>query len=130
MATHQATVGVTLVAAEALAVGQTVEIDTSGEAAIPDAVTDVIVGVAGETVALGESVTIVQLQGIVEMIAGGTITAGQIVVPAATVGRVTGIANTGALAVDQMGIGVALDGASTGEVFRVFAQSIAAPHSA
>ncbi len=131
MAVNEATVAVTLIAAEALAIGQTIEIDSSGEAAIPGAATDVIVGVAGETVAIGDSVPVVQLTGIVKMIAVGAITAGEVIVPIGTVGRVDGVAGLAALAADQMGIGIALESpAAAGQVFAVLALSVAAPHSA
>ena len=126
MSTHQATVGVTLVAAGALSVGQCVEVNSSGQASLVNATTDVVAGVAGETVSAGDAVTVNQLTGIIECIAGGTITAGQLVVPAATLGRVTGVASIAALAAGTMAIGTALDGAAAGEVFRVLAKPLTA----
>ena len=68
--------------------------------------------------------------GILKIKAGGAITAGQLVVPSATAGRVDGVADIGSLADDQMAIGVALEDAADGDIFSVLAQTIAAPHSA
>jgi hypothetical protein len=78
----------------------------------------------------GETVPVTLLQGVVPMKAGASITAGQLVVVDSTAGRVAGVADAGSLAADSMAIGVALESASDGEVFRVLAQPIAAPHSA
>lgn len=79
----------------------------------------------------GENVPVVILDGsIVLMKAGGAITAGNIVVPTTTAGRVGGVAGTGALADDQMGVGIALESAVDGDVFQVLGMPIAAPHAA
>ena len=99
------------------------------------AVTQTVIGVLGEeprsdATTDGETVPVVLLQGIVMMKAGAAITAGQLIVPDVTAGRVAGVANVGALAVDSMAIGVALESAADGDIFRVLAMPIAAPHSA
>lgn len=78
----------------------------------------------------GYSVPVALLQGVVKMKAGAAITAGQLIVPDATAGRVAGVANAGALAADSMAIGVALVSAADGDIFEVLAMPIAAPHSA
>lgn len=99
------------------------------------AATDVIIGVLGEeprkdATTDGETVPVVLLEGRVMMKAAGAITAGQIIVPSTTAGRVTAVANTGALGVDQMGVGIALESAVAGDIFEVLAMTIAAPHTA
>lgn len=78
----------------------------------------------------GLGVTVMLLDGIVPMKAGGSVTAGQLIVPDTDAGRVVGVANAGALAADSMAVGVALESASDGEIFQVLAMPIAAPHSA
>jgi hypothetical protein len=78
----------------------------------------------------GYTVPVTLLKGIVKMIAQGTITAGEIIIPTTTAGKVEGVANTGALAADQMGLGIALVSAVADDVFPVLAMPIAAPHSA
>jgi len=129
MATHQATEAVTLVAESAITVSRALEVTSSGTVQHASAQTDAIVGVAAESVAAGDSVGVTLLKGVCEMEAGGTITAGQLVVAAAT-GTVTGVASLAAVPVDSMAIGVALDGASSGDIFRVLALPLAAPHTA
>jgi len=98
------------------------------------AVTNTVIGVLGEeprsdATTDGETVPVVLLQGKVMMKAGAAITAGQLIVPDATAGRVAGVANVGALAVDSMAIGIALESAADGDIFEVLAMPIAAPHS-
>lgn len=129
MATHEGVKTVTLTAGAALTNGQVVEVTGVRTVSPASAVTDVVVGVVAETVASGGDVPIALLQGVVEVRAGGSITAGQICVPDAS-GDVTGVTGTGALAADQMGIGVALTAAADGEIFSMLAQPVAAPHSA
>ncbi len=99
------------------------------------AVANTVIGVLAENpdsaaTTDGETVPVVMLQGVIKMKAGATITAGQLIVPDATAGRVAGVANAAALAVDSMAVGVALESAVDGDIFEVLAQTIAAPHSA
>lgn len=99
------------------------------------AVTEVVIGVLamnpdGANSSDGEMVSVTLLQGIVKMKAGGVVTAGDLVVPDSTAGRVVTVADIGALAVDSMAIGIALETAADGEIFQCLAMSIAAPHSA
>ncbi len=75
-------------------------------------------------------VALIAAGGVLKMKAGATITAGQIIVPDTTAGRVAGVANAAALAADSMGIGVALESAVDGDIFEVLAMVVAAPHSA
>ena len=96
--------------------------------------TDVIIGTLVEeprsdATTDGLTVPVALLTGVVEMVAQGAITAGEIIIPTATAGKVEGVANTGALAVDQMGVGIAMESAVANDVFRVLAMPIAAPHS-
>lgn len=128
MASHDAVKTVTLIAGAALTNGQVLEVTGARTVAPTGAVTDVVVGVCAETVASGSDVPVALLQGIVEVKAGGGVTAGEICVPDAT-GTVTGVAGTGALAADQMGIGIALNTAVAGEIFEMLAQPVAAPHT-
>lgn len=129
MASHDAVKTVTLIAGAALANGEVVEVSGARTVTRTNATTDVVVGVAAETVASGSDVPVALLQGIVEVKAGGTITAGQLCVPDAT-GGVTGVASIAAIPVDSMAIGVALNGASSGEIFEMLAQPTAGPHTA
>ncbi len=101
------------------------------------AVTDTPVGILAEeprtdATTDGENVPVVVIAagGIAKVKAGATITAGQLIVPDTTAGRVAGVANVGALAVDSMAIGVALESAVDGDIFRILLMPIAAPHSA
>jgi hypothetical protein len=98
------------------------------------AVANTVIGMLGEdpdsaATTDGQNVPVVLLQGIVTVKAGATITAGQLIVPDVTAGRVAGVANAAALAADSMAIGVALESAVDGDIFRMLAQTIAAPHS-
>lgn len=80
----------------------------------------------------GEAVSVVLISagGVGKLRAGATITAGQLIVPDTTAGRVAGVTGVGALAVDSMAIGVALESAIDGDIFEVLLGSIAAPHTA
>jgi hypothetical protein len=140
MAISEATVAVNMVAGEDLRgdVYEILQVENDGgigKVIKATAVTDTVVGILGEdpdgtATTDGEMVPVVMLQGIVKVKAGATITAGQLIVPDVTAGRVAGIANVGTLAVDSMAIGVALESAVDGDIFEMFAQTIAAPHSA
>lgn len=70
----------------------------------------------------GETVSVMLLQGVVPMKAGGSVTAGQLVVADVTAGRVIGVANQAALVADSVAVGVALESAADGEIFNVLAQ--------
>lgn len=99
------------------------------------AVTETVVGILAEeprsdATTDGENVPVVMLEGVVKVKAGATITAGELIVPDVTAGRVTGVANVGPLADDSMAIGIALKSAVDGEIFEMLAMTIAAPHSA
>lgn len=140
MASVQSTKAVNLIAGEDLR-GDLFEIlqveDDGGIGKVikATAVTQTVIGVLAEeprtdVTSDGESVPVVMLQGIVKVKAGATVTAGQLIVPDTTPGRVAGVANVGALAVDSMAIGIALQSAVDGDIFEMFAMPIAAPHSA
>jgi len=75
------------------------------------------------------SVVLVGAGGVGLVRAGATITAGQLIVPDATAGRVAGVANAAALAADSMAVGIALVSAVDGDIFQVLLMPIAAPHS-
>jgi hypothetical protein len=70
----------------------------------------------------GLVVPVAMLKGIVPMRAGGTITAGNLIVAHTVAGRVVGVANVAALAADTIAVGVAMTSAVDGDVFDVFAQ--------
>lgn len=140
MATTQNTTAVTLIAGEDLR-GDLYEIlqiendSNVGKVIKATAVTNTIIGVLAEEpqpdiTTDGIGVPVILLSGVVPMKAGASITAGQLIVADATAGRVAGVANVGALADDSMAIGVALESAADGEIFKVLAMPIAAPHGA
>ena len=130
MASHDGVKTVTLTAGAAVTNGHILAVSGARTVIETAAVTDIVVGVAAETVASGSDVPVALLQGIVEVAAGtGGVTSGEVCVPDAT-GTVTGVTGTGGLAADQMGIGIALNTAIAGEIFEMLAQPTAAPHSA
>ena len=98
--------------------GKCVEVSADNEVTLADGVTDTIVGILGSApAAQGDVVPVITLNGARGKVkAGGTITAGQILVPAAD-GEVTGVANVAALAAGQMGVGIALEGAVDQQIF-------------
>jgi len=140
MATEQSTKAVSLTAGEDLRGDLfeilTIENDSDvGKVIKATAVTDTVIGILAEepnpdATSDGVAVTVMLLDGIVPMKAGAAITAGQLIVPDATAGRVAGVTGVGALAADSMAIGVALESAADGDIFKVLAMPIAAPHSA
>jgi len=136
MASAQSTVAVNLVAGEDLRgdLYEIVTVNVSGQVVKATAVTETVVGVLAEeprtdAVSTGETVPVVLLQGIVKVKAGGVVTAGDLVVPDVTAGRVIGVTGVGALAADSMAIGVAMVTAADGDIFEMLAMPIAAPHS-
>ena len=72
----------------------------------------------------GESVPVALIAagGVLKMKAGATITAGQLIVPDVTAGRVAGVANQAALVADSTAIGIALESAVDGDIFEVLVQ--------
>lgn len=98
------------------------------------AVTDLVIGVLAENpdgVATtdGEMVPVMLLQGIVKMKAGGTVTAGDIVVADTTAGRVITVADIATLVADSYALGIALETVADGEIFPCLAMPLMA-HSA
>ena len=137
MANYQAVKVVTLPAGEDLTgdYAEIVKINATGQIVKVTAVTDVTVGVLAESApssATGQGVPVALIGGggILKMKAGAAIVAGNLIVPHTTDGRVAGIANIGALVVDQMAFGIALSTAAVGEIFSVLVMPIAAPHVA
>ncbi len=140
MASSQATRAVNMIAGEDLRgdlheILQIEDDSNVGKVIKATAVANTVIGVLAEnpdSVATtdGEIVPVVLLQGIVKVKAGATITAGQLIVPDTTAGRVAGVANAAALAADSMAIGVALQSAVDGDIFEMLSMPIAAPHSA
>ena len=140
MASNQCTVAVNLIAGQDLRgdIYELLRIENdggTGKVVKTTAVTNTAIGVLGENPYSeestdGKTVSVVLLQGVVAMKAGGSITAGQLIVPTTTAGRVRGVANVGALAADSMAVGVALESVVDGDIFNVLAMPIAAPHSA
>lgn len=71
----------------------------------------------------GTSVPVTILNSVVKMVAGGSITAGQLIVADTGVaGRVLGIANIAAIPAGGAAVGTALESAVDGDVFKVLAQ--------
>ena len=137
MASYQSCKVVSLPAGEDLTgdFAEALTVNSSGQVIKTTAATNHIVGALAENPAVSTTgvavpVAIIGGGGILKIKAGGAITAGQLVVPSATAGRVDGVADIGSLADDQMAIGVALEDAADGDIFSVLAQTIAAPHSA
>ena len=132
MASAQSTVAVNLIAGQDLR-GDLYELlhfeDDAGVAKVikTTAVTNSPVGILAEEPRTdlttdGESVPVVLLQGIVKVKAGAAISAGDLVVPDTTAGRVAGVANQAALVADSTAIGIALSDAADGDVFEMLAQ--------
>jgi hypothetical protein len=139
MASFESTVAVNLIAGEDLR-GDVFEIlqieDDGGVGKVikATAVTNTVIGILAENPRTdlttdGLSVPVVLLQGKVAVKAGGAVTAGDLIVPDATAGRVIGVTGVGALAADSMAIGIALESAVDGDIFNMLAMPIAAPHS-
>lgn len=95
-------------------------IKTTGPTVTPIGV--LMESVDATTGADGRTVAVALLQGIVPVKAGGSVTAGQILVADTDAGRVVGVANVAALAADTVAVGVALESASDGQVFNMLAQ--------
>ena len=134
MANYQSCKTVSLPAGEDLTgdFAEVLTINSSGQVIKTSSATGVIVGALAEepsttTTGVAVSVAVIGGGGVLKMKAGATITAGQLIVPDATVGRVAGVADIAALAADQMAVGMALEGASEGDIFSVLAQTIAGP---
>lgn len=70
----------------------------------------------------GRIVPVALLHGVVPVKAGGSITAGQLLVADTDAGRVVGVANQAALAADTVAVGVALVSAVDGDIFPMLAQ--------
>ncbi len=147
MASEQNTKAVNLIAGEDLRIGESagglysllqVENDGGvGKVIKTTAVTDTPIGFLAEeprtdATTDGETVPVVMISagGVGKARAGATITAGQLIVPDATTGRVAGVTGVGALAEDSMAIGIALVSAVDGDIFEVLLGPIAAPHTA
>lgn len=121
MASHDGVQTITLVAGAALTNGEVVTI-TSG-AAVQAGATDYLAGVCAETVAIGDSVPVAKLEGILEVLVGtGGVTQDEVVVAVAD-----GV-TSGALATipvtRNMSIGVALETGVAGDIVRVLASPL------
>ena len=137
MASYQGVKVVTLPAGEDLTgdYAEIVKLNATGQVVKVTAVTDVTVGVLAESApssdtGQGVAVALIGGGGVLKMKAGAAIPGGSLIVPHTTDGRVAGIANIGALVVDQMAFGIALSTAAVGEIFSVLVMPIAAPHVA
>jgi len=107
------------------------KINSSGQVAVATAVGDTVAGIIGEEVdTVGDATQLVLLKGIVKVKAGDTITAGHIAVLEATTGQPVGVASLAAIPVDQMALGIWLEGGADGEVLSMLAMPIASPHTA
>ena len=133
MAQHQAIKHVTLEAGEDLNDSQfeAVTINANGQVVKADAVTEVIFGFlvqnTGKT-EVGDAVTVAVVTGggIAKAKASAAIVAGHLIIPTVTDGKVAGVANTAALAANQVAVGVALEAAAgANEIIPVLLQPIA-----
>ena len=114
----------------------TVRIDSNGRARTATAATQVVVGVVAEdpkrtTASDGSDEVAVAMiggsaLGLVKI--GATVTAGQILVGAAD-GEAAGVADSGSLAVDSQGFGVALRGGGDGDVILFAPRHVGAAHT-
>jgi hypothetical protein len=106
------------------AIYELVKIDATGRVVKTNAATDAAIGiisVAPDTQfdTTDRPVTVALLKGVGLVKSAGAITAGSLLVPSATVGAVSGVANLAALAADTRAVGVALTATSAaGQVFR------------
>lgn len=126
MANNVATEAISLLPGEDLtdALYCVVTINSSGQAILPTADTQPIVGYVGMNADLASgsaAIPVTMLKGKVTLKAGGNITAGQLLVAEANSGKVLGVANVAATTADQFIIGVALQGAVEDDVFEAFA---------
>lgn len=133
MANYQSPKVVSLLAGEDLTgdFAEALTINGSGQVVKTRTATDRIIGALAEdpsvsTTGVTVSVALVGGGGVLKMKAGGSIVSGALIVPGATGGRVAGAADVASLASEQTAIGVALEGASDGDIFSVLAQPIAA----
>lgn len=89
-------------------------------------VTNIAVGVLAEdpdgaATTDGEMVPVALLNGIIKMKAGGTVTAGDVVVSDTTAGRVVTVAAIADMVADSFAVGIALETAADGEIFACLA---------
>ena len=118
MATENNLTSISLAAAADLSAAQykIVQINSSGQAALANA-TSLTVGVLQNKPTAAGRIATVAVHGVCKCVAGGSITAGA---------RLTSDANGNAVAASTAGdavIGVALDSASSGDVFRMLVQT-------
>ena len=114
--------------------GEVLTINGDGRVVKTSAVTDVIVGVLCEeptvaTVGVHVPVALIGAGGIIKAKAGSAISAGDLIVPDATNGRVAGVADIAALVANQMAAGIALVDAADGEIFEFLAMPICGPNA-
>ena len=112
-------------------------LNASGQVVKADTATEVVVGVLmidpGRANAAGDHVTVGLIAGggVGLVKASAAITAGALLIPTTTDGKVAGAADTAALVDGQMAFGIAIEAASAAdEVIQFLAQPIAAGHGA
>ena len=136
MANYQSCKTVSLVAGEDLRgdMYEALTVNSAGLVAKTTQTTDVIIGTLAEepskdaaTTGKTVPVAIIGGGGVLKMKAGAAITAGQLLVPVATAGRVAGVADIDGIGINQLAVGMALEGAADGDIFSVLAQSISGP---
>ena len=136
MANYQSSKAVSFVAGEDLRgdLYEALTVNSGGRVAKTTLSTDVIIGTLAaeprnDAATTGETVpvAIVGGGGVLKMKAGAAITAGQLIVPGTTAGRVLGVANIEGIGGNQLAVGMALEAAADGDVFSVLAQSISGP---
>ena len=111
-------------------------IDATGRVVSADAATEFVIGILAEaptvaTIGFNVSVMLIGGGGIGKCVAQAAITAGHVLIPTATAGKVAGVANIGALVADQMSFGIALEAAAAADqIISFLAMTVAAPHVA
>lgn len=98
------------------------EVSANDTIDVVNGLTDTVAGIIGEEVLAGRNVSLVLLQGRVKVMAGGNITAGQVLIPSVT-GRVIGTTQ-GAIPTGVMGVGIALSAGVNGDIIEMLAQPV------
>lgn len=101
-------------------------ITAANTADVADLATDIVAGIIGEEVLLGQEVPLVMLKGRVKVLAGGVVTAGQICHISGTTGGVETVATIVLIPANTQGLGIALSSGVAGEVVEMLAMPIGA----
>ena len=133
MATTEGACSLSLLAGAAFVaadLGKLVTISGANTVSIVSGLTDTVAGVLGQSpAAQGEEIAVLELRGRIKVRAGGSVSAGQIAVPAAN-GKITGVASIDALGANVMGIGIILESGVDEQIVEVLAMPLTSAASA